>query len=276
MLYLRIIGKTFYYENPLTTVAGQGWPRKPWFNIACCPPNIAKLIGLMPSLSFSTKDSIVAVHLYHGATLTTALEDDKASEVTVKVEGNVPWEGSVKISTQSKRSRPFTLALRIPEWARDGYSCSLQGKEENGYVYVFVESDSTIQLELPMSPKVVHAHPRTRKDDIAIVRGPLVYCAEGCDNDFELETTYVIPSKATVTEASRTEIAGIKSVPVLEIEGHVKAGWNDDGSKDLYSQSTAGWEEDVKKVKLIPYFLRENRGGNGSMRVWLHALRPLP
>ena len=45
--------------------------------------------------------------------------------------------------------------------------------------------DTELEIDFAMSPHFVRADPRVRADigKIAIVRGPEVYCLEGCDED---------------------------------------------------------------------------------------------
>ncbi|KAG8407207.1 hypothetical protein J3458_020697 [Metarhizium acridum] len=179
-------GAEFYYENPLATVAGQPWCRKKWFETSCCPPNVAKLMGMLPSLIFSTRGSTVAIHLFISSVLTPEVD---GHQVQVTMETPLPWEGTVKITVDCQKE--VELAIRIPDWAATGYTTSAKGHVREGYFYVSVVSSSEIQLSFPTQPKMVYAHPGTRKDEIAVTRGPIVYCAESPDNDVDLETTYV-------------------------------------------------------------------------------------
>ena len=193
------------------------------------------------------------------------------AQASIKLESGFPFAGDVKITTNCNQQ--FDLALRIPGWTSGAYKCSAQGNEKDGYLYLQVPSGSmVIELQFPMEAKFVYAHPHTRKDQVAIVRGPLVYCAESDDNNFELETTYVSSSDA-ISESLQTNLAGIKDVPVLETRCKVKHGFEDQDA-ELYSTKPPSWE-DGHKVKLIPYFLRDNRGGAGGMRVWLGRLSSL-
>ncbi len=260
-------GKSFYYENHLTTLANHPHERSKWFDVACCPPNVARLIGLLPSLIFSTENSTIAVHLFLASTFNTTLS---GNPVTVTMETDLPWSGSVKLTVQS--SSPPTLAIRVPAWAGKTYKSSVQGQVKDGYLYAEVvggSSPSVIELHFPTTPRFIYAHPSTRKDEVAVMRGPLVYCAEGVDNDFNLEYTAVRATE--IKETGMAEVAGVKDVPILELTGKVKSeeGW---GEEVLYREKKVEWEEEERKVKMLPYFLRMNRGGNGAMRVWLKEL----
>jgi DUF1680 family protein len=178
------------------------------------------------------------------------------------METNLPWEGSVKLSV--KCHNQVEIAIRIPSWAAEGYKSSVQGEVKNGYLYISTGS-SEIDLFFPTEPKFAYAHPHTRKDEVAVTRGPLVYCAESPDNDFNLETTYVETN--SIKEIRKSDIAGVKAVPILELEARVKSGYDSDNA--LYCMDKPKWEPGQKRVTLLPFFLRMNRGGNGAMRVWL-------
>ena len=246
----------------MTTTPSLPWPRKKWFKVSCCPPNIVKTWGLLGSVQFSALAETVAVHLYFGADFTTKISGADAS---IKVESGFPFSGNIKISTSFEKS--FELALRIPGWSRGNYKASAEGREKDGYLYVKVPSGSfEMDLDFPMEPRFMYAHPRTRKDEVAIVRGPLVYCAESPDNDFDLEAAYV-SDQSKISESVQSELASVRDVPVLEVPCKVKKGL-DDWSAELYSTQPPQWE-DGHTLKFVPYFLRGNRGGSGAMRVWM-------
>lgn len=177
-----------------------------------------------------------------------------------------PWKGTVTIAVQT--STPMVLAVRIPSWAAKSFTSSARGDVRNGYLYIEISSYTTLTLELPMTPRLVYAHPALRKDEVAVMRGPLVYCAEGVDNNFDLERTYIQTSH--VDEVREMEIAGVQNVPLLQVRGKLRSntGFGDNG-EELYGEGRPDWEDGERLVLLVPYFLRMNRGGNGGMRVWL-------
>ncbi|EFY96667.2 DUF1680 domain protein [Metarhizium robertsii] len=250
-------GAEFYYENPLATIAGQPWCRQKWFETSCCPPNVAKLMGMLPSLIFSTRGSTVAIHLFVSSVLKTVVDGHR---VQVTMETPLPWEGTVRISVNCQKH--VELAIRIPDWAAAGYTTSAKGHVREGYFYVSVVSSSEIRFSFPTQHKMVYAHPSTRKDEVAVTRGPIVYCAEGPDNNFDLETTYV--DVTSLREVGELDIDGWKGVPMLELDARVKSKTDD----TLYSWDNSGLTAERKTLKLIPFFLRMNRGGSGAMRVW--------
>lgn len=213
-------------------------------------------MGILPSLTFSTRGSTIAVHLFISSTFRTEID---GKSVTVDLETNLPWEGSVKLTVDCQEE--VQLAVRIPSWAGIAYTSSVAGDVKDGYLYM-TTGPSEIRLSFPVKPTVVYPHPRTRKDEIAIMRGPLVYCAESPDNEFDLESTYV--DTASVREARRVDIAGIEAVPFLELDARVKSA---DGGA-LYRAGAPDVKVEKQRLTMLPFSLRMNRGGSGAMRVW--------
>ena len=80
-----------------------------------------------------------------------------------------------------------TVALRIPGWA-SSFSLDCPYHLKNGYAYIPIVPGQTVHLSLAMKPVFVFAHPSVRScsGKTAIMRGPVVYCAEGIDNGEDL------------------------------------------------------------------------------------------
>jgi uncharacterized protein len=89
------------------------------------------------------------------------------------------------------------------------------------------------------------------------MRGPLVYCAESCDNPHvrDLRAVRVSPSTSSIEEIvddASFQSFGLKGVVFLDIEVKVLDG------------------DDTRKIKLrlVPVALSANRGPS-TIRVWL-------
>jgi uncharacterized protein len=227
-----------------------------------------KIWGLLPTVQFSTKDNTIAIHLHFSSTYTSKIDGEEA---TVIVDSSYPFGDSVKVSI--KCAKPVTIALRIPHWTRGQYDSSdSKASLKDGYLYFEHTADtagatSTLQLKLAMQAYPVFPHPSTGKDSIAFQRGPFIYCAESNDNTelASLDTTFVSP-EANITDSMVDDLAGASKVPVLDVKCSVKKSW-EEGTGSLYHAAKPEWETG-KNLRLIPYFLRENRGGDGAMRVW--------
>ncbi|KZO97219.1 glycoside hydrolase family 127 protein [Calocera viscosa TUFC12733] len=260
-------GVAFYYQNPLTTFSGHGKARSKWFDVACCPPNVAKVFGLLGELaySYSEKEKKLAVHFFVSSEWT-------ARGVHVKQETALPWSGTVRLTINSKS--PVALAVRIPGWARDSYTSSVQGTVQDGYLHLPPRAwaGESVELDFLCVPRRVFPHPRTGKVEVAIARGPLVYCAEGVDNpSLPLHATGLVLS-SPLSEEPPQALAGIPNVPVIVAKGRaVDESWWEDGALYTDEEERARWGE-VREVRLVPYFLRANRGGDGAMQVWLKRI----
>ena len=97
----------------------------------------------------------------------------------------------------------------------------------------------------------------TRK--VALQRGPLIYCAEGVDNENDvLSVSLKRDGKVEVSNYLPDKLCGIRE---LYAEGYREAV-----QEDLYS-----FEEPAREactVTLVPYYTWGNRGLN-QMRVWI-------
>ena len=254
-------GASFYYQNPLQTYAGRPKLREKWFEVACCPPNVAKLLGQLGCLIYSCRDNLVAVHLFIASSVTPP-----GTDVTVSQETGMPWAGDVAIRVEGTTS----LAIRIPSWAEADYTCSARGGElKDGYLHIASASDCTVRLRFALAPRRVYAHPRTGKDEVCLMRGPLVYCLEDVDNPGVDVDGVAVAEDAEVAEAEATRIGSVDQVVPLVARGREldASGWD-----SLYGAKAWTYKEEVKKLVYVPYFLRANRGGEGAMKVWAKRL----
>lgn len=251
-------GRSFYYENPLATYTGHPVPRSTWFDVACCPPNVAKLLGSLGPLIYSSRDGVVAVHLWIASNITVSPTDG----TTVSQKTDMPWSGEVELSVQGPSS--VALALRIPGWAVSGFTCSVAGEMRQGYLHLPPLKNCTIQLHFPLDPRKVYAHPKTGKDEVALMLGPVVYCIEDVDNEPVL-VDYVALTDGPIRTGTPKAIGTVDSVIPIHAAGKVL---EDTERPSLYGSTPWQWSKETKELVFVPYFLRMNRGGNGGMHVW--------
>ncbi|SPO06043.1 uncharacterized protein DNG_08732 [Cephalotrichum gorgonifer] len=250
-------GDAFYYQNVLRTRTGEPKERSKWFGVACCPPNVAKVLGNLGSLIYfhDSERGLVAIHQYIGSELKVP-----GTDVVITQKTSMPWDGRVTISV----SGSVDLALRIPAWA-EGWTSSVEGKVENGYLYVTNPGEAEVHLDLPIKATKLYAHPNTGKDEICIRRGPLVYCMEDVDNDgVDIDFTQLIDGP--VRDGTNITISGLDQVVPVIAQGRQLTAEKSDG---LYRAQAWTYEKGARDITAIPYFLRANRGGNGA-RVRIH------
>jgi DUF1680 family protein len=147
------------------------------------------------------------------------------------------------------------VALRIPFWC-DSFRLNRPYEMKNGYAVV--ECDGTdIELSFDMPAKPVWANVNVLRDagKICVMRGPVVYCAEGVDNKNNLHRYSVAQDfKYQITDNGY-------GLPSLEIEAFETLNSN----SALYSQKRP--EKIKTTLKLIPYNAFANRD-ECDMAVW--------
>ncbi|KAL2862809.1 glycoside hydrolase family 127 protein [Aspergillus lucknowensis] len=248
-------GGSFYYQNPLRTHTGHPKERSEWFEVACCPPNVAKLLASMGSLIYSFKQDVVAIHLYIESAFSVPGTDVVVSQTT-----NMPWSGDVHITVTGYTA----LALRIPTWA-DEYTSSVQGEVRDGYLYIPRSQNLDLTLSFMVKARKIYPNPALEKDEVCIMRGPLVYCIEDVDNDVDIDHVGLLDD--VVSDGEPIDIAAVNGVIPIKATGRELVK----GNNQLYASNP--WKYGEKKSLLyVPYFLRANRGGNGGMTVWAKRL----
>ncbi|MFS0637705.1 beta-L-arabinofuranosidase domain-containing protein [Mesobacillus foraminis] len=274
-------GKKFFYVNPLEVLPKACETRndkkhvepvrQTWFGCACCPPNLARLIASIGHYIYSQKEKELFVHLYMGNE--TRLEAD-GKEVELVQQTNYPWDGQVSITVNPATEHTFTLALRIPGWARsavvkvNGKTVDHESFMKNGYVYLnrsWTKGDQ-VELSLPMTVERIQSNPLVRHNvgKVALKRGPVVYCLEEADNGENLHGI-LLPRNAELKAEYIAELLDGVVVITGEAERIVQDNWS-----SLYRPV----EEQTRQVqiKAVPYYAWCNREP-GEMIVWVNEKR---
>ena len=270
-------GNRFFYVNPLESVPKvcrenpQRYHVKPirqkWFACACCPPNIARLIGGLWEYIYTAAEDRVNVHLYIAGQADVRLQD---GTLHIRQETAYPLDGSVRFEVQADTEKEVALALRIPRWAKH-YAVTLAGEKvqpdavENGYA-VFRRNwkeKTEIRLELEMKAQFIAANRNIHYDlgRAAIIRGPLVYCLEEADNGPGLDEI-ILDTSCELQEEKTSEWNGTVELTAQGWRIHVP------DTEELYMPYQSRKER--VQVKAIPYYLWNNRG-EGEMQVFTRA-----
>lgn len=124
-------GKGFTYVNQLASSESDLSRREDWFTVACCPPNVLRLLGQIGGYIWNQAvgDNFaeVIVHLYVSSTLKMTIKD---TEVQITQKGDWPWKGDVEFNVQPPT--PVDLKLRIPGWA-ESFEVGLSIFDTPGY-----------------------------------------------------------------------------------------------------------------------------------------------
>jgi DUF1680 family protein len=260
-------GKRFFYENPLESRGTHH--RQGWFGCACCPGNISRLIASLGGYAYSESPDGAWVHLYAQGSATLEIG---GRHVVLRQQTRYPWDGKVVVSVEPEAPARFALHLRIPAWASNARlrvddGAPLAATPVNGYVRVEREwrTGDRVTLDLPMPVERVRANPAVRQDvgQLALQRGPLVYCLESVDNPFPLHRLVVPPTAAL---AARFEPDVLGGIAVVEGPAQLEddSGW--DG--ELYG--TRASRRTAVRIRAVPYYAWDHRAP-GEMRVWLRA-----
>lgn len=260
-------GDHFFYSNPLESRGTH--VRTPWFGCACCPPNIARLIGSLGKYVLGVGEDAVYVHLPVGL---EASFEIRGVPVKVKIDGKYPWDGKVAIHVEPQRPVTFALNVRIPGWADDVQTEIPGADEEAGYEQGYAsferewKAGDVLNVDYEMHPKWVESDPRVRDNlgRAALTMGPVVYCTEQPDLGYAPQL-FVADTEAEVGVEFKPKL--LEGVNVLTVEGVDDVEIFVD---DLYAEvGTTGAQEGT--AAFIPYFTWNNRGAT-NMQVWTRRL----
>ena len=270
-------GTRFFYTNTLRQLdrmpAELRWPRarQPFISCFCCPPNVVRTVAEVNNYVYGRSDDAVWVHLYGGSVLDTAL--GRGERFSLIQETDYPWDGRVRVTVRAAPSRPFALMLRVPGWAK-GVTLAVNGApltaspEPGGYAPVkrTWAAGDVIELHLPMRPSLLQAHPLVEeaRNQVAVLRGPVVYCLESSDLGKSVTVADVILAK-DIDLRPRHDPALLGGVTVLE--GTAEAAAERPWSGELYRELTLAKARPLP-VRLIPYYAWGNRGPS-EMTVWM-------
>ncbi|MBD7980347.1 glycoside hydrolase family 127 protein [Oerskovia merdavium] len=275
-------GTSFYYTNTLhQRVPGVVPPvdvasarassslRAPWFEVSCCPPNVARTFASLATYFATVDEDGLQVHQYADAEIRTALPD--GTPVEVDVHTDFPDSGAVTFRVLRDTGRELSLRVRVPAWSASARLSS--GGEtwsvEPGTAEVrraFRAGDEVL-LELDVSPRVVTADDRIDavRGCVAVERGPEVLCAESLDQAVDDVAALVVdPSSPLREQGGHVVATGWRSAPV-------DAAWPYPESPGAAPGGTGdgpGRADDPFDVVLTPYHDWANRGPS-TMRIWL-------
>lgn len=183
-------GKSFFYVNPLASVGTHH--RQPFYPCACCPTNVVRFVPSLPGYQYGTDENGIIVNQYIAGD--TVIEHPKFGEVQITMTTNYPWDGQWTMEVvAAKNANELQVRTRIPAKGYSVVKPTTVGTSFVGTAAVLdfsnVGTDATFTGNLPMKVVRMVANPHVEADRgrVAIMRGPLVYCFEQCDNDVAVD-----------------------------------------------------------------------------------------
>lgn len=269
-------GTDYFYVNPLRVVdplpTHLRWPRhrKPFYTSFCCPPNLVRTIAEVTGYAYAKTEDAIWLNLYGANTLSTELQ---GQPLRITQQTDYPWDGNIRVVIDACPDQEFAMRLRIPQWA-DSATISLNGKKlsppsaDAGYREIRRnwKIGDVVELELLMPPKLMQANPLVEEvgNQVAVQRGPIVYCLESMDLPTGVDIEQVIvPLDIRFKERYDKDL--LQGVAVLE--GTALAKRPTEWKTELYREAKAMPTRPIK-LRLIPYYAWSNRGPS-EMSVWL-------
>lgn len=278
-------GRAYFYVNPLRKLRDfqvpLRWSRTRMATIPssfCCPPNVARTIAESAAYAYTLSPNGVWVHLYGAGTLDTAWPG--GGRLRLRQETDYPWSGSITLVVDEAPEQEIDLRLRIPGWCRPGdarlaaVDSPIAVPTPGTYATVrrrFSAGDR-IALTLEMPPTFVEAHPAVEEafGQVALRRGPLVYCVESNDLPDGVALRDVVVQATAADDCVRTHPLRIadREVVAIEAPGGVleRAAWDE---PTLYRRAGRTAARPITVV-FVPYYAWGNRGDT-DMTVWLPA-----
>jgi DUF1680 family protein len=283
-------GTDYFYTNPLRQVRDLPFPlrrpgdtglrpvpppppseqrlRQPYLSCFCCPPNTARTLARFHERAASVGPGGLFVHQYGGSELRVA-DGDRA--LALREDSDYPWDGRIAFNVTAASDGGIPLHLRIPGWSAE-VSLTVNGAAQpvtSPGSYVVVDRNwragDQVVLDLPMRVRMLRGH-RLAEDlanQVAIQRGPIVYCLESPD----------LPAGVRLEQAALRRGADFRPVPA-EVVGHPVVALETElvmlpltDSDALYTDIGAE-PLATTSARLIPYFAWGNRGPS-EMSVWL-------
>jgi DUF1680 family protein len=273
-------GTKFFYTNPLAATKDypyelrwMGGREKYISKSNCCPPNAVRTIAEVSDYMYSIGEDGLYINLYGGNKLSTKLKDGS----TIKLEQvtNYPWDENIMITIKEAPSHPVAIHLRLPGWCVgnkltvNGITSGMLNREEGFRTITRAwKPGDKIELRLLMPATLIESNPLVEetRNQVAVKRGPIVYCLESTDLPQQDIFDIVIPSDIKLQPVP----AKIGNGTIMTLTGQARLLQNNDWKNKLYKEVNR--ETKPVTIKLVPYYAWANRG-RSDMTVWMPLMR---
>ncbi|WP_165748689.1 glycoside hydrolase family 127 protein [Cellulophaga sp. Z1A5H] len=269
---ISIEGNSYFYANPLRMLNNtrdydahenvtETPNREPYLSCFCCPPNLVRTIAQVSGWTYSIAKNGIALNLFGSSVLKTTLTD--GSSLVIHQDTEYPWKGLVKLTIEECKDTAFDILVRIPSWAT-GATLTINGTKTDAPVtagkYAIINKNwkkgDLLVLDMPMDVQIIEGHPRIEevRNQIAVKRGPIVYCIESPDLPKHTSILDVYFNKnASLVATHKPDFLG--GITTLQGELLIRK----DKSESMY-RTVQKPEFESYKTQLVPYFAWSNRG----------------
>ncbi len=261
-------GRDFFYTEALRRTKEfpyvMRWPkhRQRYITCFCCPPNTLRTLCEAQEYAYAVSGETLYVNLYGQNSL-------KTKDLEVEQTTNYPWDGQITLTVKKAKSLS-TVVLHQPDWC-DKYSVTVNGEKADLTITRKWKKGDVIQLTLDMRPRLVEANPLVEeaKNQVAVMRGPIVYCLEGQD----IQGGYRINDIALDDDIELKEVKmTIAGHEFIALEGDAKLVNNKPWNNTTLYRELAKSPDTKVRIRLIPYYAWDNRGIQ-DMSLWLPLRR---
>lgn len=215
-------GTAFFYANTLhqrtehtppplnedgVVIRGGASGRQAWYEVSCCPPNVARTLASLGSYIATGTASAIQIHQFAAARI-------RIDDTALVVETEYPSTGTIRVTAAEASDDGVAVSLRVPGWAKGAV---LEHRHETITVdadaytpSVVLRAGESLTLGLPLDVRVTVPDDRIDaiRGTVAFERGPEVFALESVDlpNGVALEDVRVSAEAAydgeTVTVAA--------------------------------------------------------------------------
>lgn len=271
-------GRGFLYTNPLSNFDEMPFKdrwskdRVGYIKLSnCCPPNVVRTISEISDYAYSISDKGLWFNLYGGNNLSAKLKD--GSPIKLSQETDYPWNGKISIKLNQSPAQAYSLFFRIPGWCKEA-TLMVNGKQVSQSLvsgeYVEInrnwKAGDQVELNLPMPVKLMESNQLVEetRNQVAVKRGPIVYCLESADLSKDHKVLDIALSAKTDL---KPEMISIDNSPIMALTGKADLRTNNNWTNTLYHEITPE-KLNAVNVRLIPYYAWGNRG-HVDMETWI-------
>jgi DUF1680 family protein len=264
-------GRAFFYSNTLhqrtrghevaddeLNPRAEAGLRAPWFEVSCCPTNVARTLASFSAYVATATDDAVQLHQYADAEIATEVGGGRFA---LRMRTAYPEDELVLIEVVEAPAAEVGLRLRIPPFARG--AATLDGSAVDptaGHVEIrrVFAPGAVLELRLPRTLRRIAPDPRIDavRGSSAFEHGPFVLAVESVDLPDDLDVDdLVLRDGVRVLDGVATAELGVR-VPSDDVWPYPSAGGG------------ASTVRPLGPIPLHPYHRWGNRGPS-TMRVWI-------